>query len=187
MQRTLNILALIITLNVNAQKAKLTGLILNPINDNSKTVIIYAKDYHGDGLYQWLSDTLGHFHSDSIKYGLYQFKFSIYKYTTTLDSVKIGTPNFDLKIPFPNCKNVNRTGICPICKKHDKVVKIEPHVIHDIWFKTTTDSLEYYKKQNSRGYEIDENKLIWVKNKKLEKKFYDPCCFWFCERDKEIF
>jgi hypothetical protein len=185
------ILLMLLPFSSFSQKAKFKGQLINPFNENSENIPVYALPYNVKGYYSWFADSSGVFFNDSIEYGIYKIEIDGFPLEKTIDSFKIDKKEVELKINYPDCKNPNVDGICPKCNKKDKVIKFNLGQIHDVFFATPKDSLKFHRKRNAArnalGYEISDGELIWIKDEKERKKMNDPCKKWFCKRNKIIF
>lgn len=184
--RIWTIIFIFFSLKTLGQNSLVKGKIDNPFNDYSGSVVIYASPVNKDTIYQSTSDSLGNFHF-LLPFGQYTFKFSSYTSITTSKSIDINTQKIVLTEEYPNCPKANRNGICSLCKNKDNVIVIDNHSINDLWFKTSVDSLHYYNSRDKLGYEIIDNKLVWVKKSSDDELLQDPCNHWFCKRHRTIF
>jgi hypothetical protein len=171
-----------------AQKGDFHGRIINPFNDYEHNYRITAVSLTDSTTYEWLADSLGYFQDTNVYYGTYQF-FISHKMNDgkIMDSIRIDSSISNWETTIPNCSTVNENGICDICNNPNFVIKLDPYSFQDMWFKTTKDEKNYYKNQKKIGYSIQDNKLIWIYDKKQKEKFIDPCNHWFCKKHLVIF
>lgn len=170
------------------QKAIINGKIENQFNDYEYPYDILAISLTDSTFYEWNADSTGKFYATNINYGKYILNIQhTIRDNFFTDTVFVNEPIIEIKIVSPDCLSVNKKGICELCKSSEFVVKLNTDLIFDVWFKSKKAEKKYYKELDKKGYQIESNRLIWVKDSILNSKFKDPCNHWFCTKHMKIF
>jgi hypothetical protein len=185
MRTIIAILFCLIYLSCISEPNTIKGKIINPFENQSHWINITLRNLDSTYTEIAFTDSLGYFEFNSLKNDNYVI-YIFYAVNILKDTIEINNSNKYIEITYPECSKTNTKGICPICHQQTQI-QVDSYILFDHFFKSKREERIFYRERKRKGYEINMNKLTWIKNKKQYEKFGNDCFNWFCIKDKFIF